>query len=175
MSNSDTAENRDLDEAEKALSREREQFYRKEEEKKRVNPVYLLIGALVVLVIVLILQFVFSGEAEITEPVIPQVAVQQFNSQLNAFSEMVKSYELEFGTLPATEEAFLGYDDPAIIYDRTASYSYTLAYTFGDTVFVLEDSIDTKAEIESIQSPDNSPENLPQGTPTPPAHGQTLP
>lgn len=171
MSNSDTSESRNFDEAEKALSKEREQFHSKKEEKKKIPPVYLLAGTVTILVIVLILQFVFSGKDEITGPIISQVVVQQFNGQLNALSQMVRSYELEFGTLPATEKEFLGYDDPVITYYRTASHSYTLVYTFGDSVFVLEDSIDTETDIESIQSPVNLPEHLPQGIPTPPAHG----
>ncbi|MCD4775218.1 MAG: hypothetical protein K8S15_04105 [Candidatus Aegiribacteria sp.] len=176
MSNSDTAENRIFDEAEKALSKEREQLHSsKKKEKKKIPTEYLLAGTVAVLVIVLIVQFMLSGKDEITGPVISQVVVQQFNGQLNALSQMVKSYESEFGTLPATEEEFLGYDDPIITYDRTASHSYTLVYTFGDSVFVLEESIETETDIESIQSPDNLPENLPTDIPIPPPNDQTLP
>ncbi len=175
MSNSDPAESRNFDEAEKALSEERKQFHSKKKEKKKIPPVYLLSGSVAVLVIVLVLQFVFSGKDEITGPTISQVVVQQFDGQLNALSQMVRSYELEFGTLPATEKEFLGYDDPVITYNRTASHSYRLVYTFGDSVFVLEDSIDTETDIESIQFPGNLPEDFPPDIPTPPAHGQTLP
>ncbi len=175
MSDSDTAESRNFDEAEKALSKEREQFHSEKKEKKKIPPAYLLAGTVVVLVIVLILQFVFSGKDEITGPIISQVMIQQFNGQLSAYSQRVKTFEMEFGTLPDTEEEFLGYDDPVITYDRTSSHSYTLVCTFGDSVFVLEESIDTEPDIESIRSPVNSPEDLPTGIPTPPAHGQTLP
>ena len=174
MSNSDTAQNRNFDEAEKALSRKREQFQSKKEEKKKIPPAYLLGGAVVVLAIVLAVQFLFSGEAEITEPIISQVAVQQFNGQLNALSQMVRNYELQFGTLPETEQEFLGYDDPVITYDRTTSHSYTLVYTFGDTAFVLEESI-VETDIGPIQYPDNLPKNSSLDIPAPPAHGHTLP
>ncbi len=174
MSNSDTTENGYFDEAEKALSRKEKQLHRKKEEKKKVPPGYLLAGASVVLVIVLAVQFLFSGEAEITEPIIPQEVTQQFNGQLDALSQMAKNYELQFGALPATEQEFLGYDDPAITYTLTAPHSYTLEYSFGDTVFVLEESV-VETDIGPNQPPGSLPENLPSDITTPSAHDHALP
>ncbi|NOQ23358.1 MAG: hypothetical protein GQ565_12025 [Candidatus Aegiribacteria sp.] len=175
MSNSDTDGNKYFDEAERALSREREKSKRKKEEKRKIPPAYLLGGSIVVLVIMLAVQFLFSGEDEIVEHIIPQVVIQKFNGQLNALSQMVKSYEYQFGTLPSTEQEFLGYDDPVITYDRTSSHSYTLEYTFGDTTFVLEESIDTETDTGPIQPPGSSPENPPLDIQTPTLRGHTLP
>ncbi|MCD4847151.1 MAG: hypothetical protein K8R76_03055 [Candidatus Aegiribacteria sp.] len=168
MSNSDSYEDNYFDEAENALSKNREQSSNKEEEKKKIRPAYLLGGITLILVIVLAVQFLFSGEAEITEPIIPPVVIQQFNGQLSAFSQMVDGYKMINGILPETEQEFLGYDDPVITYTRTGDDSYTLEYTFGDSSLVLESTIDTEIGISPPQLPGNPPVSPPEGIPTPP-------
>lgn len=168
MSNSDSFENNYFDEAESALSNNRNQSPGKKEEKKKIPPAYLLGGTTLILIIVLAAQFLFTEKTEITEPIIPPVIIQQFNSQLSAFSEMVDGYKLINGMLPETEQEFLGYDDPVITYTRTGYDSYTLEYTFGDSSLVLESTIDTEMDISPPQLPGNPPISPPEGIPTPP-------
>lgn len=168
MSNSDSFEDNYFDEAESALSKNKEQFQGEKEEKKKIPPAYLLGGTTLILIVVLAVQFLFSGNTEITEPIIPPEVIQQFNGQLNAFSQMVDGYKLINGMLPETEQEFLGYDDPVITYTRTGSDSYTLEYTFGDSSLVLESTIDTEMDISPPQLPGNPPISPPEGIPTPP-------
>lgn len=168
MSNSDSFEDNYFEEAESALSKNRKQSSRKEEEKKKIPPAYLLGGVTLVLVIVLAVQFLISGKTEITEPIIPQAVIQQFNGQLSAFSQMVDGYKLINGMLPETEQEFLGYDDPVITYTRTGFDSYTLEYTFGDSSIVLESTIDAEMDISPPQLPGNPPISPPEGIPNPP-------
>ena len=168
MSKSDSYEDNYFDEAESALSKNREQSFKKEEEKKKIQPAFFLGGVTFVLVIILVAQFLFPGETEITEPIIPPVVIQQFNGQLNAFSQMVVGYKLINGMLPETEQEFLGYDDPVITYTQTGYDSYTLVYTFGDSSIVLESTIDAETVIDSPQLPGIPPINTPEGIPAPP-------
>ncbi len=96
MSENNSVESRYLDQAEEALSRKMSRKLNgKKEEKKKIPPAYLLVGSITVLVVVLAVQFLFSGDEEIFDPIVPPEVLEQFSGQLNAFSEMVENYEMQ--------------------------------------------------------------------------------
>lgn len=126
-----------IDAAERALSSKAEKQSRSTE-KNKLPPVLILTGAVVVLIVVIAIQFLFPGSNEITEPVIQPEALEQFEGQLEVFADMINNYRNVKGFLPETEEDFIGHDDPVITYIVTGPDSYRLEYFFLDSTLVLE-------------------------------------
>jgi len=132
-----------LEAAERALSRSRAEKHRKKEEKESKLPrEFILIGALVILVVVVAFQFIFTGEETPQQLPIPPQAQEQFTGQLEMYAGMVENYRNAEGELPQTEREFLRREDPAVTYEVTGADSYRLEYFFLDTTFVLERTLD---------------------------------
>ncbi len=166
MTKSDGFEN--FDDAEHALSSKMPEKS-KDKEKNKIPPATILAGASLVLIIVLAIQFLFSGSDEITETTIPPEALQQFEGQLEVYSGMIDNYRILNGILPENEEDFIGRDDPVVTYTVTGADSYRLEYNFLDSTIVVNKALEpVSAPVRTPPAGIDEPAGLPAEAPVPP-------